>query len=226
MTRVRALAAALVLLVPTACASSGDSRQRAFDRRIERANPSAVIAQELAFARAAQERGQWTAFAEFAGDNAVLFVPQPVEARAWLRGQVNPPQAVRWQPHQVWSSCDGTLALSKGAWQRPDGTTGYFTTAWQRKQLGAYRWTMDQGDTLEQPLPAPDLIGATVASCSPRPTPVEWPAAGSAGEYRGLSEDGTFFWHVSVEAGNARSVTAGYWDGSAWQQAVVERVAG
>jgi hypothetical protein len=229
VTLGRALAVAVAgtaLLALTACAS-GERPRREFDRRIERANPSAVIAQELAFARAAQERGQWTAFAEFAADGAVLFVPQPVDARTWLRGQANPPQAVRWQPHQVWSSCDGTLALSKGAWQRPDGSTGYFTTAWQRKQLGAYRWTMDQGDSLEQPLPAPELIGATVASCTPRPTsPPPMPAAGSAGQYQGLSEDGTFYWHVAVGANNARTVTAGYWDGSAWQQALVERVEG
>jgi hypothetical protein len=222
----RALVAALALLALTACASAGGPR-REFDRRIERANPSAVIAQELAFARAAQERGQWTAFAEFAAEGAVLFVPQPVDARTWLRGQVNPPQSVRWQPHQVWSSCDGTLALSKSAWQRPDGSTGYFTTAWQRKQLGAdYRWTMNQGDTLAQPLPTPELIGATVASCSARPTPPHMPAAGSGGQNQGISEDGTFYWHVATGADNARTVTAGYWDGSAWQQALVERVAG
>jgi hypothetical protein len=226
VTLSRALAAALVLLVPTACATGDSPRRerREFDRRIERANPSAVIAQELAFARAAQERGQWTAFAEFAAEDAVMFVPQPVNARTWLRGQSNPPQAVRWQPHQVWSSCDGTLALSKGAWQRPDGSTGYFTTAWQRKPFGTYRWTMDQGDTLAQPLPAPELIGATVANCTPRPTAPEMPAAGSAGQYQGVSEDGTFYWHVAVGAGNARTVTAGYWDGASWQQALVERV--
>ena len=52
------------------------------------------------------------------------------------------------------------------------------------------------------------------------------PAAGSGGPYQGMSEDGTFYWHVAVGPDNARTVTAGYWDGSEWQQAVVERVEG
>ena len=81
-----------------------------------------VVAAEIAFARAAQEKGQWTAFAEYATDDAVMFVPEPVVARDWLRRQTDPPQPVQWQTHQVWSSCDGTLAVTKGAWQRPDGT--------------------------------------------------------------------------------------------------------
>src|SRR5690606_29429218 len=102
------------------------------DERIRRADPGKVVAAEIAFARTAQEKGQWTAFAEFAADDAVMFVPAPVKAKDWLKGQRDPAEAVRWQPHQVWSSCDGTLAVTRGAWQRADGSTGYFTTVWQR----------------------------------------------------------------------------------------------
>ena len=77
------------------------------------ADPSAVIAAELAFARLAQEKGQWTAFAATAANDAVMFQPQMVLAQQWLKGRANPPVAVKWQPHQVWSSCDGSLARSK-----------------------------------------------------------------------------------------------------------------
>ena len=120
------------------------------DRLEFRADPSAVIAAELAFARLAQEKGQWTAFIETSTDDAVMFVPQ----------------AVKWQPHQVWSSCDGTLAVTKGAWQRPNGTTGYFTTVWARQRDGDYKWVLDQGDVLEQPSAAPELIDGKVAECT------------------------------------------------------------
>jgi hypothetical protein len=67
----------------------------------------------------------------------------------------------------VWSSCDGSLAVTKGAWQRPDGSVGYFTTVWQRgeKRKDGYRWVMDQGDRLAEPLPAPEMIEATTADC-------------------------------------------------------------
>src|SRR5690606_35236327 len=98
--------------------------------RFRRASPGEVVAAELAFARLAQEKGQWTAFLGTSTSDAVMFVPQPVNAHEWLRRQSNPAEAVRWQPHQVWSSCDGTLAVTKGAWQRPDRSVGYFTTGW------------------------------------------------------------------------------------------------
>ena len=56
------------------------------------ADPSAVIAAELAFARLAQEKGQWTAFAATAANDAVMFEPQMVLAQAWLKGRANPPE--------------------------------------------------------------------------------------------------------------------------------------
>jgi hypothetical protein len=164
--------AALGASLLAGCASDGPSaRGGRLDlggprERLEfRANPSAVIAAELAFARLAQEKGQWTAFLETSTDDAVMFVPQAVNAHQWLRQQTNPAQAVKWQPHQVWSSCDGTLAVTKGAWQRPNGTTGYFTTVWTRERDGDYKWVLDQGDVLEQPSAAPELIDGKVAEC-------------------------------------------------------------
>jgi hypothetical protein len=162
-----ALLVALGTSLLAGCASGGPGPiGEPRDRVGFRANPSAVIAAELAFARMAQEKGQWTAFLETSRDDAVMFVPQAVNAHQWLRQQTNPAQAVRWQPHQVWSSCDGTLAVTKGAWQRPNGTVGYFTTVWTRERDGDYEWVLDQGDTLDQPLAAPDLIDGKVAECT------------------------------------------------------------
>ena len=167
--------AALAVALLAGCATGSDgSQDRSFgltdDERAReellRADPSKVIAAELAFARAAQEDGQWTAFIDYADDDAVMFVPQLVNAHAWLRQQTNPAQAVRWQPHQVWSSCDGSLAVTKGAWQRPNGTVGYFTTVWERKRDNEYEWVLDQGDTLDQALAAPELIESKVAECA------------------------------------------------------------
>jgi len=171
------LAATLALVASLGAASAqGQGGSRGFTLRgpdgrevdFRRADPAKVVAAELAFARAAQEKGQWTAFADYATEDAVMFVPEPVNAQAWLKGRANPPQAVRWQPHQVWSSCDGTLAVTKGAWQRADGSTGYFTTVWQRqgnKRKTEYRWVMDQGDALAEPLATPEMIEAKVADC-------------------------------------------------------------
>lgn len=146
------------------------------------ANPSAVIAAELGFARDAQARGQWTAFAASAANDAVMFVPQMVWAQVWLKGRANPPRAVHWQPHAVWSSCDGSLMVSRGAWQGASGReTGWFTTLWQRQGDGSYKWVLDHGDAAATPLPAPDMIAAEVADCPPRPAR---PAASDAMDKR------------------------------------------
>jgi hypothetical protein len=229
-----ALSAGLALLLAgwaSGLAAQGDGardltlRDSRRDRpeRFRRANPSAVVATELAFARAAQEHGQWTAFAKFAADDAVMFVPQTVRAKDWLKKQQNPPQAVRWQPHQVWSSCDGTLAVTKGAWQRPDGTVGYFTTAWKRQRNGEYQWVMDQGDRPDQPLAAPEMIGGSVASCT---APATAPAAtGTPGQIVGWSKDKTLQWIVEVAADGSRSLKVHRWTGSGYEEVLRSEVA-
>lgn len=129
------------------------------------AQPGEVVAVELAFARAAREKGQWTAFAEYATRDALMFVPQPVNAQQWLKGRANPAEASRWQVHQVWSSCDGSLAASSGAFQQADGAHGRFVTLWQRQDKGGYKWVADMGERLEVPLEEPDMVQAQVADC-------------------------------------------------------------
>lgn len=220
-----ALLAALAASLVAGCASDGPGARGHVggprDRVELRANPSAVIAAELAFARLAHEKGQWTAFLETSTDDAVMFVPQAVNARQWLRQQTNPAQAVRWQPHQVWSSCDGTLAVTKGAWQRPNGTVGYFTTVWARQRDGDYKWVLDQGNVLDQPLAAPELIDGKVAECARsdaaedrreryrfRPAAIRpFACEGTTCRGGGTSADGTLSYAYEV-VGQGRELTA------------------
>jgi hypothetical protein len=166
---LRAVSAVALAAMLASCASGQPRTPRQMiDRALAGSNiavPGEIVAAELAFARTAREEGQWTAFRRFATDDAVMFVPEPVNARDWLAKQKDPPEAVRWQPHQVWMSCDGSLAVTKGAWQRPDGSFGYFTTVWERQQDGEYKWVLDQGDVLAEPLAAPDIIESKVADC-------------------------------------------------------------
>ena len=197
------------------------------------ANPSAVVAAELAFARLAQEKGQWTAFRETATKDAVMFVPGPTNAQAWLRKQANPAAAVRWQPHEVWISCDGSAAVTRGAWQAGGGqagggqnatAAGYFITMWQRQKDGRYKWRLDQSEALAVPLPAPDGIAGHVASCSGRP--VRLGAAYRpevAGEIWGESDDGTLRWST-VTPPNGRFTVVSTWDGAALNR-VIEQAA-
>lgn len=185
------------------------------DRRNEgpgHADPGAVVAAEIAFAQLAEKKGQWTAFRETATRDAVMFVPQMTYAQDWLKDRANPPQAVKWQPHQVWSSCDGTLAVTRGAWQQGD-KAGYFTTVWQRQKNGRYKWVLDQAEELPMALDAPDMIVAKVADCPPGYTgrrgpkiqdfKGKLPPLDPAGR-RGQSLDGTLGWEVAVAPSGAR----------------------
>jgi hypothetical protein len=214
---LKRIALALALLAVLFAAGPGEARKRQVR---DATNPSALIAAEIAFNRMAQEKGQWTAFREFSAKDAVMFVPQPVNAQTWLKGRADPPASVVWQAHQVWMSCDGTLGATRGAWQRPDGSNGYFTTVWQRQKKGDYKWVMDQGDVLAEPLDAPDLIAGRIADCRSKPGVRPLPQW-TDGELRGgESADGTLYWHVRVRADGRRHVAIAFWDGAQWQSAV------
>lgn len=183
-----------------------------------------MIAAEIGFAKLAQDKGQWTAFRKFAAADAVMFVPEAVRAADWLKGRADPPAAIRWQPHQAWSSCDGSLGVTSGAWQRPDGNTGQFTTVWQRQKDNTYRWVMDQGEPLAAPLAAPDLITAKVADCASKPA-VRPVTQRIDGEVRGaVSTDGTLEWQVWVRPDKTRHLSVDYWNGSQWQSAIAATV--
>lgn len=215
--RFRAFAFTLLVAL-TVCAGAGEARRQ---RLRPTANPSAVVAAELAFARMAQEKGQWAAFRQFAADDALMFTPQPTQAKAWLKGRAEPPVAVKWQPYEVWMSCDGSLAVTKGAWQRPKGA-GYFTTVWRRQKNGEYKWVLDQGDALKEPLPEPEMIAGHVAECA-KPAPPDIPAA--PGRTVGWSDDKTLQWIVDVKPDNSRIFRVERWTGSGYEEALRSEVA-
>jgi hypothetical protein len=207
------LAAMIALAAVPALAGDREDQLRNQRNGVGYANPSAVIATELAFARLAQEKGQWTAFRMTSTKNAVMFVPQPVYAQDFLKGKADPAKAVAWQPHQVWSSCDGSLAVTRGAWQAPDGTTGYFTTVWQRQKDGKYKWLVDQGDALPMPMDPPEMIVAKVADCPAGYRPGRGPKVQDfkgklppldPSHLAGQSLDGTLGWDVTVSPDGAR----------------------
>lgn len=215
------LALALAALAATGVVAAAEERHGPPGHpRNSYANPSAVISVELAFARLAQDKGQWTAFAATAAPDAVMFTPQMVYARSWLHGRANPPVAVQWQPHQIWSSCDGSLMVSHGAWQRSH-STGYFTTLWQRQKDGSYKWILDSGDDLAQPLPSPEMIAAAIADCptrsrrqgskpdqptSPQRADPKHPAPLDPAQRSGRSDDGSLRWSVTVDPSGARTL--------------------
>jgi hypothetical protein len=100
--------------------------------------PMTAIDAERAFVADAQKLGQWTAFRKYAADDAVMFVPQQVNAQAFLKDRKDPPASVYWWPGKSFVSCDGSYAVNTGPWVRQYGkAVGYFTTVWKRQPDGS-----------------------------------------------------------------------------------------
>lgn len=188
------------------------------------ADPAEIAAAERAFAAAAAAEGQWTAFRRYAAPEAVMFVPQPVNAQDFLRDRADPPASVAWGPGAVWTSCDGDLGVSTGPWHRPDGSTGYFSTVWSRQPDGGWRWLLDHGDALSEPRAETAEPAMRVAACTDSP-PAMPPMAIDDASGGGASADGTLRWRWTVTGTGARTVRVELWDGERFETVLEDRVA-
>jgi hypothetical protein len=210
---VKTFAAAISCIALAACAST-ERYPRAAKLS---ANPSALVAQEIAFARLAAEKGQWTAFRELAGPDAVMFAPEPVNAQNWLKNKADSVAAVKWQVHNVFMSCDGKTGVTKGAWQSPEGKYGYFMTVWQRyeNKRGEGKWLFSFNDSVpnDKSLKAPDFIGSKTASCKGKaPAIVTAPPEGVLIK-QSFAYDQSLSWTYVYRNDASRDVRVNMWDG-------------
>ena len=182
---------------------------------------------ETDFEHDAKTRGQWTAFRKWAADDALMFVPQPVNAQEWLKGRKDPPESVRWTPFVSYVSCDRSFAVNTGPWTRNAGTShGAFTTVW-RRQGAAWRWIYDAGEPLPERRIGNEMPQERVASCAGTPVALpEAPAPEGAKAGAGASPDGTLRWSWVVMPDGARTFRAFLWNGTAFEQVISDRVAG
>lgn len=206
--RRAAIVAALASLALAGCAGGERMADHGAAFLGGAANPSAVIAAELAFARAARERGTWIAFRDTATIDALWPAPGWRNVRAALKGAADPAQPILREPDRVWASCDGSFALSTGPSTWPSGRRTRFATIWQRQDDGRYRWVLDQGLDLEPGYAKPEMIAAQVAECAqPRRGRPDRARRGLAWQ-SGASDDGTLAWTSELRADCSRSFTA------------------
>jgi hypothetical protein len=189
---------------------------------------------EYAFARDAQRIGQWTAFRKYADRDAVMFDPQAVWARDFLKGRKDPPKSVRWSPAHSFVSCDGRTAVNTGRALKPDGKPyGYFTTVWQRTE-GQWRWVYDGGGPLKDAPPStvsPQVHRAACRGKAPGapiipPPPLTPKQARTTPEDsgRGQSADKTLGWDWKVEKNGARRFRVFMWNGMRYAQVLYNGV--
>lgn len=203
---MKCAATALALVTLAGCAGNSrvDDRRAAFLGSA--AEPSAVIATELAFAREARDKGTWTAFRHYAAGDAVWPGPNWENVQAALKGVADPAQAIVWEPDRVWSSCDGSFALSTGPATHPSGKRTRFTTIWQRQDGGSYRWVLDQGFGLEANYDNPEMIAALIADCPAGPKPRGQDARRAIAWQSAQSDDGTLAWRTELKPDCSRTL--------------------
>lgn len=227
------------ILALTACAPQRQGPPRAVIARAlatapGAAQPSTIVAAEIAFSRAARERGQWTAFRMFAAPGALLHGKNgPFAIEPWLAAQTDPPEAVQWEARAVAISCDGALAVSHGRYRDPAGKVGNFITVWERQANGDYRYIFDVGgDDVPQPPPkkpvedgnivvtAIDAVEGLVASCPRGGAEIPPPPAIAIGEQgkadARLSRDGSLRWRWEHRADGTRYGAADYFYQGRW----------
>ena len=200
-----------------------------------------MAAADIAFARAVRDEGAPTAFRRFAAPEAVVHLGRgPVPAAEWLAASPDPGAPVDWEPRAIWSSCDGSLAVSMGRTRNAAGLVGSYVTAWQRERDGGYQWTYHTS-ALDDPQPLPrqrvevpagedvivvpglDAIEGKAADClrgTAPPQPPELVLPASTLHQEELSSDGTLRWRWEHPAQGGGRVVVDYLREGRWQEAL------
>ena len=195
---------------------------------------SSAVDAEYDFARDAQRMGQWTAFRKWADRDAVMFTPQAVWARDYLKDKKDPPRSIRWWPARSIISCDGRTAVNTGPFVSGDGKRhGYFTTVWQRDK-GMWRWVYDGGEFRSGPmptLPRPVINRAVCRGKAPGapiipPPPLTPKQSMKTPEDngRGQSADRTLGWDWKVDKKGGRIFRVYLWGGRGYSQVLYNDV--
>ncbi|WP_017669525.1 hypothetical protein [Blastomonas sp. AAP53] len=204
------------------------------------ANSSAVLVADIAFARLAQEKGQWTASRETAAPDAVTLTEGPVLAQSWLKDRADPPQAARWQAKRLFMACDGRTGAASGVLNFPDGQVGSYTSVWQnlekpRAKKPKWRWVFNHGALIAATEGDGDMISSRTAVCTGDPKallegvqmgPLAKDAriAAPASSGARASTDGTMVWRWNVRADGSRTVSIDLWNGTEFETVVRDDV--
>ena len=207
------------------------------------AQPTQVIAAEIALARAAREDGQWAALADRAAPGAqIAWNSGTADAAGWLAGQPNPATPDRWEAREAWSSCDGSAVVIAGIGHDAAGNWSRYTRVWERDgrdlRWGVTVWQPDGDLTRERAIQAQqsaadaaedaivvDALNMVRARVATPCTQQRGPARRSdddAPAQSGLSRDGTLRW--TPVPGAATGFTAWWQTAEGWEQVHAQAV--
>jgi hypothetical protein len=116
------------------------------------ADPAPVVAAERAFAARAAVIGVAPSFLEYMTDDAIVFSPDPLLARAVYGGRAPPKlpkdggTLLNWWPNFAGIARSGDLGFTTGPATVNGGKPGvFYFTVWARQPDGGWKWVYDGG---------------------------------------------------------------------------------
>jgi hypothetical protein len=202
----------VLTLVLMACTSPADK----LPKLKLSANPSILVAEEIALKQAAKIKGRVAAEREVAAPDGITFGPGPISFRTYFN-TVSQLPLLDWQVHKVIMSCDGKTGVTTGAWTDDKKNFGYFTTIWQRyeRSNGDGKWliALSHGNTLTTPRQAPDYVETKTASCKgSAPANLTAPPVGVQMK-TSLSRDQSLSWTWQYRPATSYELVVATWDG-------------
>ena len=199
------------------------------------ATAASAVDAERAFSQLAQRKGQWAALRSYADADAVIFTPQAVWARDFLRRKKDAATSISWSPNASYVSCDGRTAVNTGAWRNRDGRqAGFFTTVWEQEK-GHWHWLSHGRHTLREPIGARNSPVVRRGSCRGRapgpplipPPPLKSKGGVSPDDFgRGYSSDRTLGWDWRVGPQGVRHFRTFLWTGRRYTLALEQTIGG
>lgn len=111
-----------------------------------------LVETEMAFARAAAQKGTKAAFLEFLADDGLVFNPTEANGKLYWKNRPESPAWLNWSPAWADISSDGQLGYTTGGWSfHPSGKTdkaaafGEYLTIWKLQPDGQFKAVLDIG---------------------------------------------------------------------------------
>lgn len=181
------------------------------------ANPSAIIAAEIALGQLAREKGEAKAMLDTSMEGAVVVENEPAPVADWLKARTGSAEPAKWDARSVWMSCDGVIGVAEGIWSQ-DGASGRFTSVWQIQKKNGYKWVLRHREAASAVRIDPHaFLTATVADCPARPERKPAPDGGKPKSRKakpappspvdplnGTSPDKSLVWRSGIDETGAR----------------------